>query len=278
MSDKRSIPWREVRPLSDRGVRLAVVGDPVAHSLSPRMHAAALDALAIKGEYLPIHVPAGEFDDAVAHLIACGFRGINVTLPHKGEAADIGIPDDEVVSEIHVANCLLFGDEIRTRNTDVPGFLAPLDGVPAGEALILGAGGAAAAAAYALLRSGWSVSIWSRTQERAYDLVEALAQYGDCDARGVPSPAGCSLVVNATPLGLSPGEMPPLDWDALKSDAIVYDLAYRDGPTDLLVEASRRRNRTVDGREMLVEQGALSLDWWLEVRAARDAMRAAVGL
>ncbi len=259
-------------------MRLAVVGDPVEHSLSPRMHSAALDALAIEGEYLAIHVPLGEFDDAVAHLIACGFRGVNVTLPHKGEAADIGIPDDEVVSQIRVANCLLFDDEVRARNTDVPGFLAPLDGVPAGDALILGAGGAAAAAAYALLRSGWIVSIWSRTQERAHDLAEALEQYGDCDARDLPSPSGCSLVVNATPLGLNPGEMPPLDWAALKSDAIVYDLAYREVPTDLLMEASIRGNRTVDGREMLVEQGALSLEWWLEVRAPRDVMNEAIGL
>jgi shikimate dehydrogenase len=278
VSMQRSIPWREVRPSVDAGIRLGVVGDPVKHSLSPRMHSAALDALAIKGEYLPIHVPAGELDDAVAHLIACGFRGINVTLPHKAEAADIGIPDDEIVTEIRVANCLAFGEEVHARNTDVPGFLAPLDGVPAGEALVLGAGGAAAAAAYALLRSGWSVSIWSRTQERAYDLAEALEQYGDCDARDLPSPSGCSLVVNATPLGLNRGEMPPLDWDALKPNAIVYDLAYRDVPTDLLMEASRKGNRTVDGREMLVEQGALSLEWWLEVRAPRDAMRQAVGL
>jgi len=255
-----------------------VVGDPVAHSLSPRMHTAALAALAMHGEYLAIHVPEGEFDDAVAHLIACGFRGVNVTLPHKAAAADIGTPDDEVVGEIHVANCLSFGDEVRARNTDVPGFLAPLDGVPVGEALILGAGGAAAASAYALLHSGWSVALWSRTAERARGLADLLRQFGDTEAREAPSPEGCSLVVNATPIGLSPGEMPPLDWQALVAGAIVYDLSYRDVPTDLLVEASRWGNRTIDGREMLVEQGALSLEWWLSARAPREAMRAAVGL
>lgn len=273
-----SIPWHEVRPLPDRGVRLAVLGDPIAHSLSPRMHAAALAALAIQGEYLAIHVPAGEFDDAVAHLIACGFRGVNVTLPHKAAAADVGTPDDEVVAEIHAANCLSFGDEVHARNTDVPGFLAPLDGVPAGEALLMGAGGAAAASAYALLRSGWTVSLWSRTAKRAHDLADSLRRFGDIEAREAPSPERCSLVVNATPLGLSRGEMPPLDWAALEPETIVYDLAYRDASTDLLVEASRRGNRTIDGREMLVEQGALSLEWWLGARAPREAMRAAVGL
>ena len=242
------------------------------------MHSAALQALAITGEYLAVSVPKGELDDAVAHLIACEFRGINVTLPHKAAAADVATPDDDFVVQIQVANCLSFTDEVRARNTDVPGFLAPLEGVPAGKALVLGAGGAAAAAAYALLRSRWDVSLWSRTSKRAHALSEALQRFGNCDAREAPSPAGCSLVVNATPLGLSPGEAPPLDWAALEPNAIVYDLAYRAEPTDLLVEAARRGNRAIDGREMLVEQGALSLEWWLDVRAPRQAMRAAVGL
>lgn len=273
-----SIPWTEVRPADEGDLRLAVVGDPVEHSLSPAMHSAALRALAIKGEYLAIHVPEGEFDDAVAHLIACGFRGINVTLPHKAAAAEIGIPDDEFVSEIHVANCLSFGEEVLAKNTDVPGFLAPLDGVPAGTALVLGTGGGAAAAAYALLRSGWSVALWGRSEKRACELAEVLSDFGKCEARETPSARGCILVVNATPLGLLPGEMPPLEWDTLEAGAIVYDLAYRSEPTDLLVAASKRGNRTVDGREMLVEQGALSLEWWLSLRAPREVMRAAVGL
>lgn len=274
----KSVFWTAVRPLPELGVRLAVVGDPVEHSLSPRMHSHALRALSIEGEYLAVRVPEGEFDEAVAHLIACGFRGLNVTLPHKAAAAEVGIPDDDVVVEVHVANCLLFGEEVLARNMDVPGFLAPLDGVPSEQALVLGAGGAAAASAYALLRSGWDVALWSRTAERAHALANVLGRFGPCEAREKPSPEGCSLVVNATPLGLSRGESPPLDWNSLHPGAIVYDLAYRAEPTDLLEEASKRGHRTIDGREMLVEQGALALEWWLSLRAPRDVMRAAVGL
>lgn len=260
------------------GISLGVVGDPVEHSLSPRMHEAALRSVGIEGRYLAIRVPQAEFEDAIAHLAACRFLGLNVTIPLKVAAAEIATTDDPIVEDIHVANCLLMVDEVRCRNFDVPGFLSPISYLSPNAALILGAGGAAASAAYALLKSGWDVAIWNRSPSTGTSLCAALAPFGRVEFRAEPNPEGCSLVVNSTPLGLKPGDCPPLQWSALAPNATVYDLAYRAEPTDLLAEAARRGFATVDGREMLVEQGALAFEWWLDRPAPREVMRQSIGL
>ncbi len=274
---QKSVHWTEIR-VTTSGVSLGVVGDPIEHSLSPRMHEAALAACGIEGRYLAIRVAESEFEDAIAHLAACGFLGLNVTLPHKAAAADIATTDDPIVRDIHVANCLLLVDEVRCRNFDVPGFLAPIADLSPNTALVLGAGGAAAAAAYGLLRAGWRVVIWNRSERTGKSLCAALAPFGEAEFREEPNPEGCDLVVNATPLGLKEGDCPPLVWEALHPRATLYDLAYRAEPTDLLREAACRGLATVDGREMLVEQGALAFEWWFDRRAPRDVMRRAVGL
>lgn len=255
-------------------LRFALLGDPVEHSLSPRMHLAAMKAMGVEGEYIAIQVSSDEFVAKVEELRCLGYRGANVTIPHKKAARDIAIPNDEASRELGVANALLFENGLHCKNTDLPGFMEALGPAAPGVALVIGAGGAALAAIWALIRAGWSVKVWSRNLEGA----RSVCRFPRSAASDCPDPRGCDLVVNATPIGLEEGELPPGEWDNLEAGATVFDMAYRDGQTDLLRFAAARGNRIVDGREMLVAQGALSLEWWTGVAAPRDVMRFAVGL
>ncbi len=265
------IDWRELE--NTNVAQLAVLGDPIDHSLSPRMHQAALDHLGIPGKYYALKVLFNELEDCIAHLASIGFVGVNVTIPHKESAAQIG-DGDKLVDLLSAANTLKFdGGKIAAINTDVAGFIKPIADLQPKNSLVLGAGGAAAAASYGLSRRGWSVDIWNRSPARAEDLALKFS------ARVVnePNPAGCSLVVNATPLGLA-GESPPLVWEELSPATTVYDMVYGRQPTPFLAKAVAGGCAVIDGREMLIEQGALSLEWWLDVSAPRDIMRGAIGL
>lgn len=255
-------------------LRLALIGDPVEHSLSPQMHNAALAAMNIEGAYLAFRVPFGRVQAQIEELRNLGFRGCNVTIPHKKAAYEIAIPEDEGSRKLGVANTLLFENEVRCKNTDPQGFLEALGAASPGTALVIGAGGAALAAIWALSKEGWSIRVWARNRE---DAVRAC-HFPNSRAIPRPDPRGCDLVVNATPVGLRPGEIPPGEWDRLEAHTIVFDMAYRTEPTDLLTLASKGGNPTVDGREMLVAQGALSLEWWTGRPVLRDVMRSAVGL
>lgn len=267
--------WTEVRRDPDAGLRLGILGYPIEHSLSPIMHNAALKALGIHGSYEAFAVEADEFQSCVHHLQNCGFIGLNVTLPHKERAAKISSADHDFVKILGVANTLMLTYPIRARNTDIDGFYAPLKGLQPRKALVLGAGGAAKAVVYALFSHQWRVSLYNRTREKAKSLVEFFN--GNIEILEKPDPGNSNLIVNATPLGLH-GEMPEVLWEKVGENVCVYDLAYRNEPTELLKFAATKGLRTIDGREMLVEQGALSLEWWTGVRAPRDAMRKAVGL
>src|SRR5687768_1038560 len=249
--------WRDA--VCAEGVCLAVLGDPVEHSLSPQMQTAAIREMGICGQYHAFKVRAGEFEECVAHLASVGFVGVNVTIPHKDAAAAIA-DVDSIVKELGVANALKFSERrILATNTDVQGFWAPLSKLELRRALVLGAGGAAVAIVYALRAKGIGVRIWNRSPERA----EELALRFGCDAVTEPDPIDCDLVVNTTPLGLKPGDMPSLIWQNLAPNCIVYDAAYRAEPTDFLIRATGIGCKTIDGREMLVEQGALALEWWI---------------
>jgi shikimate dehydrogenase len=276
--------WRRIEPRADAGTRLAVLGSPVAHSLSPRMHSAALAALGISGEYHAIDVQSEEFTECLTLLDRCGFSGVNITLPHKPLAATIAKPDDSHVAALGAANAIRFGTPWVCRNFDVAAFLEPLkphmEGLRGSNPLILGAGATARMAAYALCDQ-MQIRIWNRTGDRACRLAESTRGAIAVDA---PDPAGCSLVVNATSLGLQEGEEPPLIWENLSPGTVVFDLPYRDHATDFLISAEAAGAATIDGRLMLVEQGVASLSWWLGLNGTarivqmRRAMAAAVGV
>jgi shikimate dehydrogenase len=219
-------------------------------------------------------VAASDFEPCVLHLADSGYRGASVTIPHKYSAAKIAASDDDVVAATRAANALKFGDTISCRNTDAKGFFEPIRDLPTGSALVLGAGAAAETAVYVLKGQGWSVRVWNRSPQRLLEMAKRHAIV----ATEHPDATGCSLIVNATPVGLKEEGLPPLDWQSVEEYVTVFDLAYSDGPTGFLQKARAMNFQIIDGREMLVEQGALAFEWWLGRAAPRDVMRTAVGL
>ncbi len=257
-------------------MRLGVLGWPVAHSRSPAMHNAALAALGLSDwRYQRLPVPPELLAETVRALGAAGFAGANVTIPHKEAALALATEATDVARAIGAANTLTFGpgDAIAADNTDAPGLIAALGDARPRTAMVLGAGGSARAAVFALAQAGASVAVWNRTPERAAALAGALG------ARAVPVPEPADVLVHCTSVGLQPGSHPfkelPLDADALGEYPCVVDLVYRSPSTDLLQEAAHRGARTIDGLEVLVRQGALSLERWTGRPAPLDAMRTA---
>jgi shikimate dehydrogenase len=258
--------------------RLAVLGHPVAHSRSPAMQNAALAELGLAGEwgYEAIDVTAEGLEARVGAMEGEGFVGANVTVPHKAAALVLADTASETAREIGAANTLSFaGGEIHADNTDAPGLLAALPRSPRGErALVLGAGGAARAVVWGLLREGAEVGVWNRTESRARELCAELGG----ESAPSPDPAGCALIVNTSTVGLR-GEDPfaelPLREDGFAPGQTVVDMVYAGAPSRLIAAAAACGATTVDGIEVLVQQGARSLEIWTGRAAPVDTMRAA---
>ena len=258
-------------------IYLGVCGWPVAHSRSPQMHNAALAAVGLDDwRYLRLPLPPDLFAETARALPAAGFRGVNVTIPHKQAALAIADRASEAATAIGAANTLTFADgAIVADNTDAPGLLASLPESPAGRTvLILGAGGAGRAAAWAMKAAGAAeVEVWNRDGERA----AALA--ADLGVRAVTSPERADIVINCTSVGLSDPAATfkalPVRADELGAGSLVIDMVYRAGGTHLLEAARTRGAGVVDGLEILVNQGAASFERWTGLEAPREAMRAA---
>jgi shikimate dehydrogenase len=255
---------------------LGVCGWPVAHSRSPQMHNAALAAVGLDGwRYLRLPLPPELFAETVRALPAAGFRGVNVTIPHKHAALQLADRASDAARAIGAANTLTFEDgAIEADNTDAPGLLAAIGEPVAGRrALVLGAGGAGRAAAWALAAAGADVAVWNRTPERA----EALA--ADLGVRAVPGAVPADILVNCTSVGLhdpaATFKALPVEADELGAGSLVVDMVYRAGGTRLLEAARSRGARVVDGLEILVAQGAASFERWTGMEAPREAMREA---
>lgn len=258
--------------------RLAVLGYPVGHSRSPAMQSAALAELGLADEwsYEAIEVAPDAFEMRVLAMAEEGFAGANVTVPHKGAALSLADELSETAREIGAANTLVFADGgVRAENTDAEGLLRSLPGSQRGRrALVLGAGGAARAVVWALLREGTEVEVWNRTALRSRHLCEEL---GGTAVDG-PDQSAYGLIVNTTAVGLA-GEDPfvelPLSPDAFGPEQTVVDMVYGGEPTALLRAAEVAGASTVDGIEILVQQGALSLEIWTGRPAPLETMRAA---
>jgi shikimate dehydrogenase len=260
--------------------RLGVIGWPVAHSRSPAIQNAALGAVGLGSDwrYQLLPIPPELFAETTSVLGQAGFRGVNVTIPHK-EAA-LGLADSATPSAraIGAANLLLFEDDgaIRADNTDAPALIAALPSPVAGRtALVLGAGGSARAAVWALLDAGaHEVRVWNRTPERARRLC---AELGGSPVT-VAEPA--DLLVHCTPSGLdeehSTLNQLPIDADDVARYGCVVDLVYTPSKTPLLRAARALEIPAIDGFELLVRQGALSFERFTGLPAPVEAMRAAV--
>jgi shikimate dehydrogenase len=258
--------------------RLGVIGWPVAHSLSPAMQNAALAAAGLDGwRYQLLPVSPELFDEVVRALPAAGFRGANVTIPHKHAALALADRPTARARAIGAANTLVFeGGRIAADNTDAPALIEALPLHPAGRtALVLGAGGSARAAVWALLDAGAKeVMVWNRTPERAQALCRDL---GGTPVREI---GRADLLVHCTSSGLdastSTFKQLPLRADALSRFNCVIDFVYRQSETELVQTARSLSIPVVDGLELLVGQGALSFTQFTGEPAPVDAMRMAV--
>ena len=258
-------------------IYLGVCGWPVAHSRSPQMHNAALAALGLDDwRYVRLPLPPDLFAETVRALPAAGFRGVNVTIPHKAAALALADRASDAARAIGAANTLTFeGGAIVADNTDAPGLLASLPEPAAGRTvLILGAGGAGRAAVWAMKSAGAAdVAVWNRDGERAARLAP------DLGVRAVARPERADIVINCTSVGLldpaATFKALPLQADELGAGSLVVDMVYRAGGTHLLEAARTRGAGVVDGLEILVNQGAASLERWTGMEAPREAMRVA---
>jgi shikimate dehydrogenase len=232
------------------------------------MHEAAFAALGLEGwTYQRLPVPEHLFAETVRALHGAGFVGANVTIPHKEAALAVADEASDVARAIGAANTLSFSEAgIAAENTDAPGLMAALPGRPQ-SALVLGAGGSARAAVWALVDAGAEVAIYNRTAERARGLAS------DFGAEVVERPGPAELLVNCTPVGLADPDASPVEEIAWPT---VVDLAYGDHETALVRQARAEGATVVDGLEVLVHQGALSFELWTGENAPLEAMRAAV--
>jgi shikimate dehydrogenase len=242
------------------------------------MHSAALAELGLADEwsYEALEVAPDALEARVREMPSEGFVGANVTVPHKSAALSLADELSETAREIGAANTLVFAEgEVRAENTDAEGLLRALPSSPADKrALVLGAGGAARAVVWVLLREGAEVEVWNRTELRSRNLSEELGG----KPVAAPDPAAYELIVNSTAVGLA-GEDPftelPLASDAFATGQTVVDMVYGGEPTALLRAAQAAGAITVDGIEILVQQGALSLETWTGRPAPLETMRAA---
>ncbi|TAG08925.1 MAG: shikimate dehydrogenase [Verrucomicrobia bacterium] len=257
---------------------LAVIGQPIAHSASPIMHQAALEAAQIRGRYIRLEVAPGRVADAVARMRELGFRGCNVTVPHKLEAMECCAPDMHA-TQLGAVNTLVFDSEKTIGyNTDGPGLQAALrhdfgDKYTKTNVLLLGAaGGAGRAIACQLALDGVQrLVLVNRSTEKLPPLIDhlkklnsslevhALCQEDDSFQRHCHA---SDLIINASSVGLRAGDSSILHAADLRAHQLVYDIIYQPSPTPLLAMACSVGCKTSNGLSMLIAQGALAFQHW----------------
>lgn len=271
--------------------RLAVIGDPIAHSRSPQMHNPALRACGIDAQYIRVQVPVGRVAEAFRQFAACGFLGVNITIPHKFEALSEVDEVDELAAALGAVNTLVIRDgRLLGRNSDGPGFVRSVReafgvGLADLRVLILGAGGGAgrAVAVQSALEGCGKLVLANRSIEKAEVLAGEIRAVGRCrdvtvlgltDNEIAPAAADVDLIVNATSLGMKSEDVRLLPAAAMEARHLVFDMVYRpDGETPLLADAKAVGARTVDGLTLLLHQGAISFEHWFGRPAPLDVMR-----
>ena len=261
--------------ITARAKLAGVIGFPVAHSRSPRLHNHWLARAGLDGAYVPLPVAPADLPAAVAGLRAAGFAGANVTIPHKRAVLDLCATLDDAACRAGAVNTLVFDERgVHGSNTDGAGFLANLaahDVALAGSALLLGAGGGARAIAAALLDAGLAVTVCNRTPDRALALRTALPALTiiDWEERN-DALARHNLLINTTSLGMK--GQPPLgiDLSAARAALTVADIVYVPQRTPLLVQAQAIGLRAVPGLGMLLHQAVPGFAAWFGVTPLVD--------
>jgi len=259
----------------------AVIGNPVRHSLSPTLHNAAFAAAGLDWVYVAFEPAPGSGAEAVAAMRAMDLGGLSVTMPFKDQVAAAVDRCSPAATAVGAVNCVGWdGAALVGENTDGEGFVRSLAtdqgvSVAGARCVVVGAGGAARSVVVALAGAGAAgVKVLNRNRDRA---AEAAALAGHVASVGEPPDVvGADLVVNATPLGMRPGDPLPIDPELLGPTHVVVDLVYHPPQTPLLAAARQAGAVAVNGLGMLVHQAGLAFTFWTGVEAPLDAMRAAV--
>jgi len=269
---------------------VCILGHPVRHSFSPCIHNAAFRAQNVDMVYLAFDVRPARLEAALDGLRALGFRGANLTLPHKEAAVALVDEVDPVAARLGAINTIV-NDRGRLKgyNTDVAGFAASLHSVLPGGArdrrcVVIGAGGAARAVLAGIKADRpLSVQVCNRTQVRALSLCHSARSWGLTECEAIPweerhaAAASADLIVNATSLGLTDAVKDfPVDVDTLHSGQVVVDVVYGNRPSDLVRAARAKGAVAIDGREMLVMQAADAYKLWTGKEPPVETMRRAL--
>ena len=281
-------------------VRLAVLGSPVEHSLSPAMHNAALEALGSDLRYAKVECPPEDLTEAVDCARRANFLGLNLTIPHKFAALELCTELDDTARQLGAVNTLLFdGSRTAGFNTDGPGLVRAIREVFSFDlrdlrVMVLGAGGGAgsAAALQCALEKCPRLVLVNRTENKAHDIAQRATELLHTDRLEGPEdpvtviPLEASalreqltrtdLVINATSLGMKRTDPRLIPAAILTPDLMVYDMIYRPSLTRLLEDAKSTGARTANGLSLLLHQGALSLEIWLNRPAPLEVMRRAL--
>ena len=271
--------------LSGKAKLAGVIGWPVSHSLSPRLHFYWIDKYGLDAAYVPLAVRPEDFARVVDGLQRAAFRGVNVTVPHKQAAFALAARADFAAKVTGAANLRVFGEDgIEARNTDAAGLAASLSESLGAHTLhgktaaIWGAGGAARAAVVALCELGVArIRLFNRELSRADALVTALSGKisADLSAHGFADwekqSAGLALLVNATSAGMKGTPSLDLPLNGLPEGAAVFDAVYNPLETGLLKRAKARHLRTIDGLGMLMHQAVPAFEAFFEVHPQLDA-------
>jgi shikimate dehydrogenase len=269
-------------------VLYGVIGDPIRHSKSPVMMNSAFRELGLNGAYGAFHVKPEALEGAVKGMRVFGFRGLNVTIPHKVEVMGYLDEIDEGARVIGAVNTIVNENGVlKGYNTDGIGYVRSLKeetgiSLQGARVLVLGAGGAARGVAYALAKEGVSrIMICNRSKDKAVELAETISEFTEASAVGMDELStyisSVDILLNTTSVGMHPSvDETPIDPALLHEKLLVSDLIYNPRITRLLHEAKQRGARIHGGLGMFIYQGAYALEYWTGLTAPAAAMREVV--
>lgn len=255
----------------------AVIGDPIAHSLSPFMHDRWFEEHGIDASYIPVHVKPPELETAFTALKTLGVGGFNITLPHKQEIVPFLEELDETAIIMDAVNTVTFdGQTYKGWNTDGDGFVRSLAAQPITlneKVLIIGAGGAARGIAFALKRAGFSdVTITNRTEKRAKELAEATGSFSISLEEAEKQLGNFSILIQTTSVGLAEDEALPLSLDNIQTGTLAADIIYTPLETPFLKAAKEKNCVILNGVGMFVYQGAIAFEKWTGIEPDTEKM------
>jgi len=265
-------------------IKAAVIGDPISHSLSPKIHNFFLEKYQINGSYQAIQITKDDLEKEVLSLINQGFAGFNITLPHKETIFKLCHYKSKSAILSGAVNTIIITEDKKLfgHNSDIDGFLnnlknhAPDFNLNNKNAFVIGAGGAARAIVYGLIKSGVKkIYITNRNSKKAQNLIQDFCAFKTeilfCEmAEFCKNLNNCDLLINSTSLGMQGQEKLLIDLSQLNKNALIYDIVYKPLMTDLLLAAQNRGNRIITGIGMLVEQALIGFELWFKEKPIND--------